>query len=150
MTESPLHRRMKRIVTKELEGERYALMEEPLFPPSRRVSWKAYRPDLLGYRREDGEEQLVVTECETHPNMKRFAAKNIASLSFQPFLFQRGSIRRILAVPQGKLKSVDLGIRTKWEVWVLGSTRPMVKIGVAGAVEDSFRTREQEVAATVP
>jgi len=135
VAESAIHRRMKSIVRRELEREDYAVQEEPLFPPTRRVSWSAYRPDLLGHRREGGEEEFVIAECETHPSMRRFRAKNFSSVWFQPFLFQTGSIRRILAVPQGRLRAVDLGLRNQWEVWVLGGEMPICKIGRLGQGE---------------
>jgi hypothetical protein len=118
---------MKSIVRSELENQRYAVIEEPLFPPGDKVTWSAYRPDLLGYRSEDGMEELVLVECETHPNMKRLGAKNFSSVSFQPFLFRQGSVRRILAVPRGRLRSVDMKVRSKWEVWVLGDNSAMEK-----------------------
>ena len=127
MAESQVHRSMKAVVKQELEQERYAVVEEPLFPPAEKVAWTSYRPDLLGYKSENGAEELVLVECETHPNMKRLGEKNVSSVSFQPYLFERGSVRRILAVPQGKLRSVDLKIRDKWEVWVVGSNSPMAK-----------------------
>lgn len=130
VAESLVHRRMKEIVRGELEREDYRVVEEPLSPPSEKVSWSAYRPDLLGYRLGWGEEELVVVECETHPSMRRFELKNHSSLWFQPFLFHRGSIRRILAVPQGKLGAVDVQLRREWEIWVLGSARPMCRIGL--------------------
>ena len=132
MAESALHRRMKLIVRRELERENYAVLEEPLFPPSRRVSWSAYRPDLVGYREEREEEEFAVVECETHPSMKRFRSKNFSSLWFQPFLFQNGSIRRVLAVPQGRLRAVDLELREEWEIWVLGRTAPVCRIHLFG------------------
>ena len=125
--ESSVHRSMKAIVKRELEAERFAVVEEPLFPPGNRVTWASYRPDLLGYKSEDGAEELVVVECETHPNMRRLQSKNSSSVWFQPFLFRTGSVRRILAVPQGKLGSVDMRIRTKWDVWVVGANSPMAK-----------------------
>jgi hypothetical protein len=129
VAESSVHRSMKAIVRSELEQERYAVVEEPLFPPGGKASWHSYRPDLLGYRSEGGAEELVLVECETHPNMKRFGTKNHSSVWFQPYLYRRGSVRRILAVPQGKLKSVDMKVREKWEVWVLGGRNPMEKLG---------------------
>jgi hypothetical protein len=43
--------------------------------------------------------------------MGRFRLKNFSSLWFQPFFFQSGSIRRILAVPQGRLRALDLELR---------------------------------------
>ncbi len=127
VAESQVHRSMKSIVRHELEKERYAVVEEPLFPPREKVSWSSYRPDLMGYRSEGGEEELVLVECETHPNMKRLGAKNTSSVWFQPYLFRRGAVRRILAVPQGKLRSVDLRIRGRWEVWVVGQNSAMEK-----------------------
>jgi len=127
VAESEVHRSMKAIVRSELEKERYAVVEEPLYPPGKKASWDSYRPDLLGYRSEGGVEELVLVECETHPNMKRFGTKNHSSVWFQPYLFRRGSVRRILAVPQGKLASVDMRVRTQWEVWVLGGKTPMDK-----------------------
>ena len=122
-----MHRTMKAIVKNELERERFVVVEEPLYPPTRRVSWSSYRPDLVGYRFEGGREELVLVECETHPNMKRLGAKNTSSVWFQPHLHGRGSVRRILAVPQGKLRSVDLRIRDRWEVWVVGASSSMAK-----------------------
>lgn len=127
MAESQVHRTMKAVVRQELEHERYTVLEEPLFPPDEKITWTSYRPDLLGYRSERGTEELVLVECETHPNMKRLREKNFSSVSFQPYLFKRGSVRRILAVPQGKLRSVDLRIREGWEVWVVGGVSAMDK-----------------------
>jgi hypothetical protein len=126
---------MKAIVKQELEHERYAVVEEPLFPPRRKVSWSSYRPDLLGYRSEDGGEELVLVECETHPNMRRLGAKHALSVWFQPYLFRKGSVRRILAVPQGKLGAVDMRIRDRWEVWVVGGKTPMDKFPTASWTE---------------
>ncbi len=119
---------MKSIVKSELERERYAVVEEPLFPPADKVSWSSYRPDLLGYRAEGGMEEVVLVECETHPSMRRLGEKNFSSVWFQPYLFRRGSVRRILAVPQGRLRAVDLRIRDNWEVWVVGSRSTMEKL----------------------
>jgi len=116
---------MKAIVKNELMQEDYAVVEEPLFPPGRKVSWSSYRPDLLGYRSKEGTEELVLVECETRPNMRRLRAKRHRSVWFQPYLFRRGSVRRILAVPKGRLGSVDMKIRDEWEVWVLGSNAPL-------------------------
>ena len=127
VAESLTHRSMKAIVKKELEHENYAVVEEPLFPPGKRLAWSSYRPDLFGYRTGEGREEIVLVECETHPNMKRLGLKKHSTVSFQPYLFRRGSVRKILAVPQGKLRSVDLSVRGEWEVWVVGSKSPMVR-----------------------
>ncbi|QQG48156.1 MAG: hypothetical protein HY247_05210 [archaeon] len=127
MAESALHRSMKDVVRAELERDEYAVIEEPLFPPGRRLSWSRYRPDLLCYRRRGGAEELVFVECETRPNMKRFLSKNFMSVSFQSYLFSNSTVRRILAVPRGKLDSVDMVLRSEWEVWVLGHKGPIQK-----------------------
>ena len=108
------------------------MIEEPLFPPGERVSWSSYRPDLLAYRTSGGSEELVLVECETHPNMRRLQAKRYRTVSFQTYLSRRGSLRRILAVPQGRLKMVDMKIRSEWEVWVVGSSSPMERFSRIG------------------
>jgi hypothetical protein len=128
--ESQAHRSMKAIVRQELEQEHYAVVEEPLLPPVERVTWASYRPDLLGYKSEDGTEELGLVECETRPNMRRLREKRVCTVSFQPYLFKRGSVRRILAVPQGKLRAVDLRIRNSWEVWVVGAASAIDKYPV--------------------
>ena len=127
--ESAIHRLMKNAVRANLERENYLVVEEPLSPPKSRVSWRSYRPDLLGYRSEDGTEELVLVECETSPSMRRFISKNHASVWFQPTLFREANVRRILAVPQGKLKRVDMKLRHSWEIWIVGSKGSMEKVG---------------------
>jgi hypothetical protein len=127
LAESRVHLSMKTVARQELEKEGYAVVEEPGIPPGKKVTWSSYRPDLMGYRSEGGVEELVLVECETRPNMRRLLAKNHSSVWFQPYLYRRGSVRRILAIPQGKLGSVDMGIRKAWEVWVLGPNMPLAK-----------------------
>jgi hypothetical protein len=39
---------MKLVMRRELERENYSVLEEPSIPPSGRVFWPAYRPDLVG------------------------------------------------------------------------------------------------------
>ena len=129
MAESSLHLRMKSIMMKELKDEDYSVVAEPLSPPMARVTWASYRPDIMGYRSEEGREEIALVECETHPNMRRFRLKNSLSVRFQPFLFREGSMRRILAVPKGRLGSVDLELRSAWEIWVLGDVGPICRIG---------------------
>ena len=114
---------MKEIVRRELRSEGYVTLEEPPFPPSRRIRWSAYRPDLLGFRRVDATEEIALVECETHPNMRRFRAKNYSSVWFQPTVLSLGAVRKILAVPRGKLRAVDRRVMGEWEVWVLGPGR---------------------------
>ncbi len=114
------------------------MVEEPLFPPVDWMSWSMYRPDLLGYRENGDCEELAIVECETHPNTRRFASKNYASLWFQSSLLKEGSIRRILAVPAGKLGSLDLSLRKSWEIWVVGQEGPLEKMTT---INPTARTR---------
>lgn len=126
---------MKSVVRCELERDGYRLLEEPLFPPSRRLSWFSYRPDLLGVRRDELVEEIVIVECETHPNMRRFRSKNYSSVWFQSTITREGKVRRILAIPRGTLDRVDLTLRDLWEVWILGERRPMERFGTFSATE---------------
>jgi hypothetical protein len=133
---------MKDTVRGELELEQYRVVEEPLFPPAKWVSWSGYRPDLLGYRLSMDNEEIVIVECETHPNMRRFRSKKYSSLWFQPSILRKGSIRRILAIPQGKMRSVDMKLRIDWEIWTIGKTRPVVKVErlVGSRAEDAQKS----------
>lgn len=123
---------MKAVVREELERDGFGVVEEPLFPPADWISWSTYRPDLLGFRAREGREEVALVECETRPSMARFARKNYSSLWFQPSLLKEGSLWRILAVPRGKLGSVDLKLRRGWEIWVVGSGGPLEKIRTVG------------------
>lgn len=123
---------MKQVVRRDLEVEHYRVLEEPLFPPARWIHWDGYRPDLLGLRSDDREEELVIAECETHPNMKRFTSKNFHTLWFEPSVLREGSIRRILAIPHGRLSSLDMKLRHQWEIWVVGPGGPALKIPSVG------------------
>lgn len=82
----------------------------------------------MGFRAKEMREEVAIVECETRPRMKRFASKNYGSLWFQPSLMSEGSIRRILAVPRGKLGSLDLKLRHGWEIWVIGQDGPLEKL----------------------
>ncbi|MDA4128213.1 MAG: hypothetical protein OK422_01915 [Thaumarchaeota archaeon] len=127
MAESDLHRRMKSLVTEDLEKEGYWMVEEPLFPPGEEVSWFGYRPDLFGVRAAPGSKDYVVVECETHPNMKRLLAKRFSTLSIQSELSHHCGVKKILAIPSGTLQCLDMGVRKEWEVWVIG-IRNLMKI----------------------
>ncbi len=131
--ESAVHKAMKEVIRGELERERYSVVEEPLFIPGEKVAWSSYRPDLMGYRREDGSEEIVLVECETRPSMRRFGLKNHSSVWLQPGLPMNGSVRRILAVRRGWLRAVDMGLRSQWEIWVLGDAGPIIQIPRVGS-----------------
>ncbi|MDG6953717.1 MAG: hypothetical protein JRN33_01860 [Nitrososphaerota archaeon] len=127
MAESEVHRAMKSTVRLELERDGYAVVEEPALPPDEKVHWTSYRPDLLGYRTNGEEEELVLVECETRPNIRRLGAKNFSSVWFQAHLYGQGTLRKILAVPQGRLRAVDISVGGGWEVWVLGTRTVMAR-----------------------
>jgi len=119
---------MKAVVREELERDGFGVVEEPPFSPAKWISWSAYRPDLIGFRAKDTREEVAIVECETKPSMRRFALKNYSSLWFQPSVLSAGSLRRILAVPRGKLGAVDLKLRSGWEIWIIGGGGPPEKI----------------------
>lgn len=123
---------MKAVVREELEKDGFGVVEEPAFPHVKWISWSTYRPDLLGFRAKDMKEEVAIVECETRPSMRRFARKNYSSLWFQPSVLSSGSLRRILAVPKGKLGAVDLRLRHGWEIWVIGSEGAPEKISSLG------------------
>jgi len=124
---------MKKVVREELEKDGFRVVEEPLFPPVDWISWSTYRPDLLGYRAKAMKEEVAIVECETRPSMRRFTSKNFSSLWFQPSLLSDGSMRRILAVPRGRLGAIDLKLRRGWELWVIGSSGPLERIQSLGS-----------------
>jgi hypothetical protein len=128
---------MKGIVRGELEREGYRVVEEPPFPPARWISWSTYRPDLLGFREREQKEEVAIVECETRPSMNRFRSKNYSSLWFQPSVLSEGSIRRILAVPRGRLGAVDLRLRREWEIWVLNERGPTTRLSRVSLSGDS-------------
>lgn len=131
--ESPTHKHMKAVVKGELEKEGFGVVEEPPFPPADWISWSTYRPDLLGFRVQERKEEIAIVECETRPSMRRFASKNYSSLWFQPSVLSTGSLRRILAVPRGKLCAVDLRLRSGWEIWVIGNEGLSERVPTLGA-----------------
>src|SRR6267143_2846270 len=109
---------MKAVVASELSREGYGVIEEPLWPPTRLVSWEAYRPDLLGIAQTDSMEEYALVECETRPRTKRVLAKNIWRVELQSKIDQQARLRRILVVPRGKLGALDLKLRRFCEIWV--------------------------------
>ena len=118
MSESPLHRSMKAVVASELTKEGYEVIEEPLWPPNRFLSWEAYRPDLLGLVNTDFKEEYALVECETKPRTTRLLMKNIWRVELQSKIDRQPRLRRILVVPRGKLGTLDPKLRRFCEIWV--------------------------------
>jgi hypothetical protein len=111
---------MKSSVAEDLEKENYLIFEEPLFPPTRDITWHTYRPDLFGVRASTESKEYAFVECETRPNIQRLTRKRYDTISVQTDLQRLSSVRRILAVPRGKLTAMDLRVRHDWEVWIVG------------------------------
>jgi hypothetical protein len=132
VAESALHLTMKANVAAELSSQGYSIYEEPLHPPTSRLSWFAYRPDLLGVRVTDGAEEFVFVECETKPRTRRISSKNLRSVGLQSSLFRAPRLKKILVIPRGRLRAVDRELRTSWEIW-LASDGGFYKIPHLGA-----------------
>jgi hypothetical protein len=118
MSESILHLSMKTTVASELTKEGYEVIEEPLWPPTRFVSWNAYRPDLIGLLDRDGADEYALVECETNPTMRRLLSKNIWRVELQSKIDRDSRLRRILVLPRGKLGAVDPNLRRSCEIWI--------------------------------
>ncbi|HUK74461.1 MAG TPA: hypothetical protein VLU99_01620 [Nitrososphaerales archaeon] len=112
---------MKEKVSKELAEEGYSVFFEPLYAPSRFLSWVSYRPDLFGIRASPGRQEYALVECETRPSVRKLASKNFMSLDVQTRLNSDLSVRRILVVPRGTLARLDPSVRRSWETWIYDS-----------------------------
>lgn len=109
---------MKERVSQELVKEGYTVFVEPLWAPSRYLSWVSYRPDLLGVRTCGSRQDYAFVECETRPSERRLASKNVGSVGVQTMLGAAISLRKILVIPRGKLSRVDRSMRRSWETWI--------------------------------
>jgi len=118
MGESDLHRHMKERVSRQLVDEGYSVFFEPPFAPSRFLTWASYRPDILGIRAGPGTQEYALVECETNPSTRRLDSKNFRSVEVQARLNSELSLRRIVVVPRGTLRSLDPSVRRSWETWV--------------------------------
>ena len=77
--------------------------------------------------------------------MRRFGLKNHQSVWFQPYIYREGSVRRILSIPQGRLRGVDLKLLRAWEIWVIGNKSPVSKIGVAEVRQVNSNVGKSEI-----
>ncbi len=119
MAESDLHRRLKESVSRELQKEGYSIFEEPIFSPSPSVGWCRYRPDLFGAKTNQEGEDFVLVECETRPSTKKLISKNFQGVWLQTHISHANHMRRILAIPPGTLRGLDLRVRREWEIWIV-------------------------------
>jgi hypothetical protein len=109
---------MKERVSRQLLEEGYSVFLEPPYAPSRFLTWASYRPDILGIRAGAGTQEYALVECETNPSSRRLDSKNFRSVEVQTRLNSELSLRRIVVVPRGTLRSVDPSVRRSWETWV--------------------------------
>jgi hypothetical protein len=119
VAESELHLRLKDDASRELQKDGYKIFYEPAFPPLPGVGWSAYRPDLFGQRDSSDGEDFVLVECETHPSMRKLAMKNSSRIWMQTHISHSDRLRRILVIPPGSLRRLDLSVRQKWEIWIV-------------------------------
>ena len=121
--ESRLHELLKEAALTELEKEGYYLYVEPSDPPSWRLNWSLYRPDIAGTLTNEVEFWFVLVECETKPNIRRIRrkiSKIRKSLTFQNRLNETYLFRLLLVIPAGMLERVNYSeVRLRWEIWIV-------------------------------
>jgi hypothetical protein len=121
--ESRLHELLKDAALAELEREGYYLYVEPSDPPSWRLNWSLYRPDIAGTLADEVEFWFVLVECETKPSIRRIRRKISKirnSLTFQNRLNETYLFRLLLVIPAGMLERVNCSdIRLRWEIWIV-------------------------------
>jgi hypothetical protein len=121
--EEKLHKLFKRVVTKELLKEDYAVYIEPAESPMERLWWGPYRPDVLGVISTNSLFKVALVECETTPARKRIMAKASKikqTLTLQKRLNERHVICPLLIIPPMNLGRVNCSpIRSFWEIWIV-------------------------------
>lgn len=121
--ETRLHNLLKGVVLNELEREGYDIYVEPPEPPTSRLNWRFYRPDILGILSSRTEFRLILVECETNPRIRKVKLKELKIkrfLTFQKKLNEVCNIRLLLVIPSGKLRAInDSAIRKHWDIWIV-------------------------------
>ncbi|MCW4037584.1 MAG: hypothetical protein NWF13_02480 [Candidatus Bathyarchaeota archaeon] len=121
--EEKLHKLFKRVVSKELLKEDYAVYIEPAESPMERLWWGPYRPDVLGIISKKSLFKVALAECETTPTRNRImakAAKIKQTLTLQKRLNERHVICPLLIIPPMKLGRINCSpIRSFWEIWIV-------------------------------
>jgi len=121
MTESGLHLFMKQVAVDALNEEGFLTFLEPEYPPVDHVRWANYRPDIFGVKRTDETDEYVFVECETRPASSLLTRKKISSITVQRELLREANQRLILAIPAGRLRALDMKLRSRWELWLISS-----------------------------
>ena len=121
--EAALHRLYKRVVTKELRNEDYAVYVEPVDSPLERLWWTSYRPDVLGIHSTMSLLTVAVAECETAPTCQRILAKTSKlqrTFVLQPQLHEGHAVRPLVIIPPMTLRRINhAAIRRFWEIWIV-------------------------------
>jgi hypothetical protein len=121
--ETRLHNLLKGVVLNELEREGYDLYIEPPKPPTPRLKWNSYRPDILGILSSKTEFRLILVECEVNPRKRSVKLKELKIRSFltlQKKLNEVCNTRLLLVIPSGKLRAINASaIRKLWNIWII-------------------------------
>lgn len=121
--ESRLHEVLKEAAVTELEKEGYYVHVEPSEPPSWRLSWSLYRPDVFGVLSREAESKFVLVECETDPRTRHMSGKISKikrSLTIQKRLNERHILLLLLVIPCRTLRRVNSAeIRRLWDIWIV-------------------------------
>ena len=150
MNESNLHISLKQITLYELMRDGFEVIVEPDFPPDQIISWRGYRPDLLGIREQSNGRCYVVVECETHPDKTRFAKKNWQEITLQSRLFEEANLTFILSVPVGKISKVTR-FRDIWEIWQIDThSKTIWKIPRTDTADVKTLQHEKEITVEKP
>ncbi len=127
MRESDRHRFLKEAAVRVLEQEGFTIYLEPGWSPIEFLKWSRYRPDILAARRRGENNDYRLVECETKPRLRRILAKNTGSISVQATLLGKTQISKVLVIPTGTLKALDMKIRRNWTIWLINTKSGEIK-----------------------
>ncbi|MFQ6011905.1 MAG: hypothetical protein ACE5KG_07015 [Nitrososphaerales archaeon] len=137
MTESDLHRLLKAAAIRVLKRQDFNIYLEPEWSPLELLAWARYRPDILAARRMGEGNDYALVECEIKPRLQRILAKNTQSITVQATLRGRTKLSKILVIPSGTLKALDMKIRRNWTIWVVSPGTGEVKRTIKSVGADS-------------
>ncbi len=127
MTESDLHKLLKAAATRVLMQQGFTIYLEPEWSPLELLAWARYRPDILAARRTGEGNDYALVECETKPRLRRILAKNTQSITVQATLGGSTKVSKVLVIPAGTLKALDMKIRKDWTIWIVSPRSGEVK-----------------------